>query len=113
MTRAPAPQRAQATADRDRTMVRRALTAGGIMWALIGAPLMIAVIVGGGTGQAGLATLFLGLTFGGLVASAWLLVGTLLDLLAGEVPGRRRIVWIAVVLGFTFASPLLVAAAGG
>lgn len=94
-------------------MVRRAMIAGGITWAVLGLPLFTAVIVGGGDGRAGLATLLLALVFGGVIASAWLLVGTLLDLLAGEVPGRRRIVWMVLILGFTFISPLLVAGAEG
>ncbi|MPZ89144.1 MAG: hypothetical protein GEU81_13970 [Nitriliruptorales bacterium] len=100
-------------ADRDRTMVRRALIAGGITWAALGLPLFTAVLVGGGGGRAGLATLLLALTFGGAAASAWLLVGTLLDLLAGEAPGRQRIVWMVLILSFTFVSPLLVAGAEG
>ncbi|HVM00924.1 MAG TPA: hypothetical protein VM324_16665 [Egibacteraceae bacterium] len=97
--------------DRDRTTVRRALAAGAAVWLAVGTVLVTIVVRAGGDGAAGLAAVFLALVSGAVVASGWLLLAAALDLLAGEPPGRRRVLWTVGVLLFTFSSPLLVVAA--
>lgn len=93
-------------------MLRRALLAGMVIAAVVGAPLLAAVVLGGGTGAQGLAVMILAVALGGLVATVWLLVGTLLDVLAGEAPGRYRAVSLAVVGGTSLLTFVLAAAAG-
>ena len=98
---------------RDRTTLRRALVAGAVCAAAVGLPLLVAVVIGDGSGRAGLVAVLLGLTIGGLVASGWLLLAVLLDLLAGEPPsGTRLLLTLLVLLASAFA-PLLLLAAGG
>lgn len=98
---------------RDRTTVRRALAAGAVMWALVGLPLLVAVVAGGGEGRAGVAVVLLGLTLGGAVATAWMLAATLLDLLAGGRPGVHRALWLIGTFLVTALLPVLVAGVGG
>lgn len=100
-------------AQRDRTTVRRALLAGALTSTVTGLPLLVAAVVGGQGGAVGLATVLLALTLGGMVASAWLLLGSILDVRAGERPGTRRLVWTAALVGVTLLSPLLLVAARG
>ncbi|HWB73242.1 MAG TPA: hypothetical protein VG452_13595 [Egibacteraceae bacterium] len=100
MTRGPA--------DRDRTTVRRALAAGLVVWAASASALVAAVVLAGAGGRLGLAAALLGLTAGSLVASTWLLVAAALDLLAGHVPGRRRVVWTVALVAFAVLSPVFV-----
>lgn len=99
--------------ERDRTTVRRALLAGALTSTVIGLPLLVSAVVGGQGGAVALATVLLGLTLGGLVASAWLLLAGILDVMAGERPGLRRMVWTAALVGVTLVSPLLLVAARG
>ncbi len=91
--------------------MRRALTAGTALWVGLGAVLIGAVVRAGGDGAAGAVALTIALVAGSLLASAWLLLAATLDLVAGEPPGRRRTLWTVALIVFTFASPLLVAAA--
>lgn len=98
---------------RDRTTVRRALLAGTVAWGVVSLPLLVAVAVRGGSGQVGLAVVLLGLTVAGLVASAWLLLAVLLDLLAGEPPSAARLLITAGVVLLTGVAPVLFLAAGG
>jgi hypothetical protein len=113
----PAPDaegaRARPDRDRDRETVRRALRAGGLTWAVVGGLLVASVLYAGGDGRAGLAAVLLGMVFGGMVASGWLLVAAGLDLLADEPPSRRRAAWTVAVVVATMLSPVLVLGAGG
>lgn len=95
-------------ADRDRTTVRRALAAGAGVWAVLATVLVVLIMRAGGDGTAGFAAVVSALVVGSVVASAWLLLAALLDLLAGHTPGRYRVGWTVGVLVFTFFSPLLV-----
>lgn len=97
--------------DRDRTTVRRALTAGVGLWVGISAVVLPMVIRAGGEGSAGVVVVAIAMVAGSLLASAWLLLAACLDLVAGEPPGRRRTIWTVVLILFTFASPLLVVGA--
>jgi hypothetical protein len=110
--RSPAPSGRDQRA-RDALVVRRALRAGGLTWLVIGGLLLASVLNAGGGGQAGMAALLLGLVFAGVVTSAWLLLATVLDLLADDPPSRRRILFTAGVTLFTLLSPVLVAGARG
>lgn len=98
---------------RDRTTVRRALLAGAVTWAVVGLPLLLAVVVGGGQGRAGVVVVLLGLTLGGVVATGWMLLATLLDLVAGARPGGYRAVWLGATFLVTALLPVLVAGVGG
>jgi Na+/melibiose symporter-like transporter len=97
---------------RDRTTLRRALAAGAIACVVVGLPLFAAAVPRGG-GRAGLVALLLGLTVGGIVASLWLLLAALLDLLAGHTPSDARLLWTLGVVLAAAASPVLLLAAGG
>lgn len=98
---------------RDRTTLRRAFVAAAISAAAVALPVLLAVALGGGSGRAGVAAVLLGLTVGGLVASGWLLLAVLLDLLAGDPPGTARLLLtLGVLLASAFA-PVLLLAAGG
>lgn len=96
---------------RDARVVRRALGAGGLVWAVLGLPLLALVVVRGGRGDEGFLVVALTLVLGAIVASGWLLLAAALDLLAGESPGRRRVAWTIGVVAFTLLSPLLAAGA--
>lgn len=98
-------------AERDRVTVRRALIAGGVVWGLVGGPLVVGLAPAGG--QASAAGMLLGLVFAGLIASLWLLAAAGIDLWTGQPIGRRRVAWTAGVLVATMLSPLLVLGAGG
>jgi hypothetical protein len=98
-------------ARRDAVTIRRGLRAGAVVWVALGAVFTTVVIRAGGDGAAGLAAVMLGLTAGSLVASGWLLLAALLDLLAGARVGRRRVIVTAAVVLFAFASPMLVVGA--
>jgi hypothetical protein len=112
-TPAPDAEGAHTRPDRDRETVRRALRAGGLTWAVVGGLLVASVLYAGGDGRAGLAAVLLGMVFGGMVASGWLLVAAGLDLLADEPPSRRRAAWTVAVVVATMLSPVLVLGAGG
>lgn len=91
--------------------MRRALLAGVALWVVGGAVLVAVVVRAGGDGAAGVVAVMVALVAGSLLASAWLLLAATLDLVAGEPPGRRRVLWTVGVLLFAFVSPLLVAGA--
>lgn len=97
--------------DRERTTVRRGLVAGALVGVVTGSPLVVTVVRAGGDGATGLVAVMMGLVAGAVVASAWLVLAAVLDLLAGEPPGRRRALWTVGVVVFTLASPMLIVAA--
>ena len=96
---------------RDRTTVRRGLIAGGAVWALASLGLALA----GGLDAAALPwQAALGASFGGIVAALWLWLATLLDVLAGDRPSRRRWLWaLGLTVGVAFVLPLVLAASLG
>lgn len=98
-------------ADRDRATVRRALIAGGVVWALVGGPLVVGLAPAGGRASA--AGMLLGLVFAGMATSLWLLTAAAIDLWTGQPIDRRRLAWTAGVPVATMLSPLLVLGAGG
>lgn len=91
--------------------MRRALLAGVALWVGGSAVLVAVVVRAGGDGAAGVVAVMVALVAGSMLSSAWLLLAATLDLVAGEPPGRRRVLWTVGVLLFAFASPLLVAGA--
>jgi hypothetical protein len=100
-------------ADRDRRTVRRGLAAGAAVWAAVGGLLSTTQLAAGRGARGFAAGAALGLVFGLLAASGWLLLALLLDLLAGHRPSARRgLVTLAVVLA-AMVSPVLVVALGG
>ncbi len=102
---------ARRRADRDRVTVRRALIAGGVVWALVGGPLVMWFAPAGG--QASAVGMLLGLVFAGMITSTWLLVAAAIDLWTGQPVDRRRLAWTVGVTIATMLSPLLVLGAGG
>lgn len=97
---------------RDRTTLRRALAAGGVVAALISLPLVVAAVAAGDA-RAGFVGVLLGLTVGGIVASMWMLLAALLDLAAGQALGGARLLWTLGVVLAAAAAPVLLLAAGG
>lgn len=107
--RAPTPH-----GPRDRTTIRRALIAGAVVWALVGGGLAALALADGLGARAAVANVVLGLPFGGVLATFWLWLANLLDVVAGEPPSRRRWLWaLASTLGLAFVVPLLLAASVG
>lgn len=100
-------EEASESAARDRRSVRRALLAGGVVWAALGGTLVVVGLLAGADGAAGFAAVMAGLVAGALVASAWLLLAVFLDLLAGAPVGRRRVAWTAGLVLLAFVSPFL------
>ncbi len=98
---------------RDREVVRRGIRAGLLTWAVAGGLLLVATVLLGGGGRLGLVAVMMGLVVGSLVASGWLLLAGILDMLADHRPGRRRLTWTAATVVFTFLSPILVLGAMG
>jgi hypothetical protein len=98
---------------RDATTVRRALVAGAAVWGLVALGLLVAAVVQGGGGRAWLTGVMIGLVLGSAASAGWLLLAAALDVLAGERPGRRRLVWTFGLAAFTFLSPALVLGAQG
>lgn len=98
---------------RDVAVVRLALRAGGVVWAVVAGLLLSVVLLGGHGGRAGLAAVLSGLVAGAAVTSGWLLLAGVLDLLADVPVGRRRLAWTAGAVLLTLASPILVLGAAG
>lgn len=96
---------------REARTLRRALLAGAGTAVVVGGGLAIGLAAGGGAVSAVAA--LLGLALGLVVASGWLLLAALLDLVAGQRVGRARIAVTGTLLLATALVPLLVAAAGG
>ena len=92
------------TTDRNRTTVRRAVRAG-----LIGAALAAAAmgVLAASAKVPGSAILAAAIAAWGLVTAAWLLLAALLDVLAGDPPNLRRVVWTAVATLVAMLGPFL------
>ena len=91
--------------ERDSTTVRRALKAGAVAAALVVAGLVALTIAGSGPGGAVVVTAAIAL--GSLITAAWLLLAGLLDVLAGEPPGRRRLAWTLGAVVVAMLGPFL------
>jgi hypothetical protein len=99
--------------ERDGRIVRRALLAGLIVWGVLSALLLSSIAVLGLGGREGATVVFLALCFGSATSSLWLLLALVLDTLAGERVGRRRLLWTAGAVLFTMITPVLVLGAQG
>lgn len=94
----------------DRRTLRRAVRAGvatATALALLG---LIANAAFGGDGLSAGVWVASAVVVGLLMASGWLVLALLLDLIAGHVPGQRRVIWTAVLFAVAFVSPVLPAA---
>jgi hypothetical protein len=85
------------TADRERRVVRRALTAGAAAWLAVTATLLA-------LGDGGVGPVLAGGPPATIVASLWLLLAAAVDIVAGLPVGRRRVVW---TVGMALATVLL------
>lgn len=101
------------SADRDAEVVRRARRAGLATWAGAGGGLAVWSALAGGGGRTGLVAVTVGLLLGAVVCAGWLLLAGILDLLADQRPGRRRLLWTAGAVLLVLVSPMLVLGAAG
>lgn len=94
----------------DRRTIRRALRAGVIV--MVGTVLVTLVlnVAFGGDGVTAGIWVTSSIVVGTLVTAGWLVLAMLLDLVAGEMPGRRRLIWTAGAFVVAFLSPILPAA---
>jgi hypothetical protein len=97
--------------DVDRRVVRRALRAGAAAGAALAVAALAANAAFGGDGAAALVWALSALVVGLLVAAGWLVLAALLDLVAGVLPGRRRLAWTAGLFAAAFVAPVLPSAA--
>lgn len=104
---------ARSPQSRDAAALRRGLLAGGIAWLVGGGLLLGLTIAAGGGGRAGVRVVMLGLVLGLVVASGWLLLALVVDVLGDQVPGWRRLAVTAAVVVVTFLSPVFVVGAQG
>ena len=97
-------------AERDSRTVGRALRAGA--WTALVLSLITGVgnVAFGGDGYAAAVWITSSLVIGALVSAGWLVLAMILDLAAGAVPTRRRVVWTAAVFAASFIAPVLPAA---
>lgn len=94
----------------DRRTLRRALRAGFVTTALLaGLTVAANALFGGDMTSAGI-WVATAVVAGLLVSSGWMVLALLADLVAGVVPGRRRVLWTAVLFAAAFVSPVLPAA---
>ncbi|MGI9016677.1 MAG: hypothetical protein ACR2HR_06165 [Euzebya sp.] len=96
--------------DADRRTVRRALRTGGIVALVMTVATGLANAAFGGDGITAGIWFTSSLVVGALVASGWLILALLLDLIAGVLPGRRRMWWTVGLFAVAFVSPILPAA---
>ena len=92
------------TVDRNRTTVRRALKAGGIVGAAAAVAALAGVVAGAVPGSLVIAA---ALAASSLVASTWLLLAAVLDVMAGELPDGRRTAWTAAATLLAMLGPFL------
>ncbi len=92
---------------RDRTTVRRALRAGAVAGGGVGG-LLLVVAVASRAGIETVTAVMSGVAVGALVTAGWLLLAALLDVLAGDYPGRRRLLWTLGATVLALLGPFLV-----
>ena len=90
--------------DRNRTTVRRAVRAG-LIGAVVAAGLMLVLAVQ--SKVSGGAVLAAAITGWGVLTAAWLLLAALLDVLAGEPPNLRRVLWTVGATLVAMLAPFL------
>ena len=95
--------------ERDRTTVRRALRAGGVVGAGVVVSLLAVTAAGRGPGGAVIATVAIAVA--SLVAAVWLLLAGFLDVIAGEPPGVRRLLWTLGAVLVAMLGPFLIVGA--
>ncbi len=108
---AQAPDRAAAIVEADRRTIRRALRAGVLTALALGLLTVVGSTLSGGDGRAAAVWVASAVVVGMLVSAGWLVLAMILDLSAGVVPTRRRIVWTVGVFALAFVAPILPAAA--
>ncbi|CAN5401181.1 hypothetical protein BH23ACT9_BH23ACT9_13470 [soil metagenome] len=96
-----------ATEDADRRIVRRAQRAGIAVFAVLSVLTVAANAAFGGDGTAAAVWVASCAVVGTLVSCGWLVLALLLDLFAGQMPGRRRIIWTAAMFAAAFVAPIL------
>ena len=101
----PGPRRVETSSDA--RVIRRALTAGGVVGGVVSLLGLAGVFAVGGGGALGLAAVLGGLTLGAAVVAAWLLLSVVFDLLAGRSPTARRLWWGLGVAVVAFVTPVL------
>ncbi|MDQ3538361.1 MAG: hypothetical protein M3415_06165 [Actinomycetota bacterium] len=92
--------------ERDRITVRRALRSGAAAGVVVTGALLLVVLLGPGGGAP--VAVMTGVAIGALVAAGWLLLGAVLDILAGERVGAARWAWTAAATILALLGPFLV-----
>jgi hypothetical protein len=90
--------------DRNRTTVRRAVRAGLVVGAVAAALMLVLAVQSKVSGGAVLAA---AITGWGVATAGWLLLAALLDVLAGEPPNLRRVLWTAAATLVAMLGPFL------
>ncbi|WP_370324734.1 hypothetical protein [Euzebya sp.] len=96
--------------DRDRRVLRRAVRAGALTAVALAVLTGAANIAFGGDGVSAAIWVSTSAVVGTLVTSGWMVLTLVLDLIAGEVPSRRRAVWTAALFAVAFLAPIVPAA---
>ena len=92
------------TADRNRTTVRRALIAGGVVGLAAGLSALAGVVSGNVPGAVVISAVLAASSF---VASTWLLFSAVLDVIAGDPPDGRRTAWTVATTLLAMLGPFL------
>ena len=100
-----------APAARDAVVVRRAVRAGLVVWAA--SALILGLVAGQAGGRAAALGVTLGFAAGAVVTAGWLLIAGVLDMLADQHLGRRRMLWTLGSLLVSLVAPILVVGAAG
>jgi hypothetical protein len=109
------PRREGRPADRvpeesDARVVRRAVRAAVGTTLVLSAVTVVANAAFGGDAAAAGIWVATAVVVGLLVGTGWLVLSAILDMAAGALPGRRRILWTAGMFAAAFVSPVLPAA---
>ena len=97
-------------ADVDRRIVRKALRAGALTTVVLSVLTVVANGFFGGDGLTAWVWVLTSVVVGTLVSAGWLVLSVILDLIAGAVPGRVRMIWTGLMFSVAFVSPILPAA---
>jgi hypothetical protein len=91
-------------------VVRRGLLAGAVTGVVVGAALGVGLSGAGGAASA--AGVFAGLAIASFVATSWLVLALAGDVLAGDRPPTRRLLWTGGMVAVTGSTVLLALAVG-
>lgn len=97
-------------AEADARTVRRAVRAGLLSTAVVVVVSLVGNVAFGGDGITAGIWMTSAVVVGALVSSGWLVLSLALDLVAGVLPGRRRVAWTVATFAGAFVSPILPAA---